>query len=80
MDTIDELLEALRSDNPNGRRNRRLLLISVASMATALVIHHLTLGDVDTMAWQTGESPDWAGGSLLLVLLAPVVVYLAVRG
>jgi hypothetical protein len=79
VDAIDELLDSFRTENRHGRRNRRLLVIATASAAGALLIHHLTLGGVETTAWQGTDSPDWAGGSILLFLLAPFAVYLAVR-
>jgi len=79
VDTIDVLLEALRSENPNGRRNRWLLIVGAISALLALFIHYLTLGDATTRAWQKPDAPDWAGGSTLLFILAPVAVYLAVR-
>lgn len=79
MDAIDELLEAFRSESANGSRNRRVFLLGALSAVTAVVAHRATLGDVDTTAWQGEKSPDWAGGSAVLVFLAPVVVYLGVR-
>ena len=48
------------------------------SALLALFIHYLTLG-MSRRALPEPDAPDWAGGSTLLFILAPVAVYLAVR-
>ncbi len=79
MGLLDETLDAFRSAHPNGRRNLRVAGLGLLAAALAWIAHRVTLGDVRTQAWQAVDSPDWAGGSALLFLLAHLAVLVAVR-
>jgi hypothetical protein len=79
VDALDETLDLFRSDYEYGRRNRLVVGVGTASACAAWIAHHATLGDVQTAAWNGADTPDWVGGSSLLPLLAPFVVYFAVR-
>lgn len=79
MDAIDEVLDVFRSENAQGQRNRRVLVLGVAAAGAAFLAHRLTMGDLDTAALTRSDDAHWLGASVLLPFVAPFVVYLAVR-
>ncbi len=65
QDSLDRLLDLIRSHNAQGRRNRWILVASIASMLAARAIWKLYLSDVDAPALVFGGSQDWKLAALV---------------
>jgi hypothetical protein len=59
VDAIDGVLDTFRSENPDGKRNRSILVASFVSMLAARTIWKAYVSDVDTGALTFGEPDNW---------------------